>query len=135
MNSYKLVIVTPEKEIMNSNVVKFTSKNVSGEFEILANFEPFISNTIPTVTTIEDDKGKIHRLFTSSGLIKVRDNEVIFCVDSAEWPEEIDVERAKTAKERAEGRLLEKNSENSEIDVLRAKLALARAITRLQLKN
>ena len=37
--------------------------------------------------------------------MKVQNNEVTFCVNSAEWPEEIDEARAMNAKQRAEERL------------------------------
>ena len=58
-------------------------------------------------------------------------NELVFCLDAAETADEIDLDRAKKAKERAEKRL----SDPSKYDVERAKLALARAIIRIDFKN
>ena len=53
---------------------------------------------------------------------------------SSDLPEEIDAERAKAAKERAEKRL-EQKSENRDLDLRRAQLALMRSLTRLELKR
>ena len=49
----------------------------------------------------------------------------------AEWPEDIDVERAKKAEERARKRL---EAKSADIDIARAELALKRALVRKGLK-
>ncbi|HHD2752751.1 TPA: F0F1 ATP synthase subunit epsilon [Clostridium perfringens] len=132
MNKFKLTITTPEKVLISGEVTRVLCKNALGEFEILAGHQPYITATTPTVTRVDDENGESKYLFTSTGLIKVQDNEVTFCVDSAEWPEEIDQARALESKQRAEERLKNKTDE---IDVKRAKLALARAMSRLKLKE
>lgn len=50
----------------------------------------------------------------------------------AEWPDEIDANRAEEARIRAERRLKE---ESGEIDTMRAELALRRALVRLSLRK
>lgn len=131
MDSYKLKILTPEKEMLNENVQSLTCEDSRGKFQILAKHEPTIIITKPTVSIIKDDKGTDKKLFTSTGVIKVYGNEVVFCVDSAEWPQDIDVNRAKRAEERARKRL----SENKDIDVKRAQLALMRAVARIDINK
>ncbi|ELC8442080.1 F0F1 ATP synthase subunit epsilon [Clostridium perfringens] len=132
MNKFKLTITTPERVLISGEVTRVLCKNALGEFEILAGHQPYITATTPTVTRVDDENGESKYLFTSTGLIKVQDNEVTFCVDSAEWPEEIDQARALEAQQRAEERLKNKTDD---IDVRRAKLALARAMSRLKLKE
>ena len=56
--------------------------------------------------------------------------KVILLADTAEHPEEIDVTRAQSAKERAEKRLAERSSD---LDLERAKVALSRAMNRLKI--
>lgn len=131
MNTFKLTIITPEKEIYSGSVKMLKSKNSVGEFEILSNHSSFITSTVPTITTFEDEKKVIHSIFTSVGVMNFKDGELTFCVDVAENAEDIDIERAEKAKERAEQRLSEKN----DIDVERAQIALSRAIVRLQFAN
>ncbi len=43
------------------------------------------------------------------GYITALDNRITIVTDAAEWPDEIDVERAQAAKERAEARLKQEN--------------------------
>ncbi|MDZ5253136.1 F0F1 ATP synthase subunit epsilon [Clostridium sp. LIBA-8841] len=132
MSKFNLTITTPERVLISGEVTRVLCKNALGEFEILAGHQPYITATTPTVTRVDDENGESKYLFTSTGLMKVQDNEVTFCVNSAEWPEEIDQARAMEAKQRAEERL---KKIADETDVKRAKLALARAMSRLKLKE
>jgi F-type H+-transporting ATPase subunit epsilon len=67
--------------------------------------------------------------FVAGGFINVDESGVTVVTDSAEWSDEIDIDRAKEAKERAESRLQEESKEN---DVLRAKVSLNRAVNRIR---
>ncbi|GIM29681.1 ATP synthase epsilon chain [Clostridium polyendosporum] len=131
MNTFKLHIITPTREVYSGDVVKILTRSSEGPFEIYANHISYITNVIPTITKFVDVSGKDHVLFTSTGVVGFSNNELTFCCDAAEWPDEIDVERAQKAKTRAEERL--KNSTN--VDVKRAQMALSRAVTRLDLRN
>lgn len=66
------------------------------------------------------------------GFSRVVGNTVLVVVDSAERPEDIDENRAKEAKRRAEERL---SLQNSRREYYRGKFAMARAMTRLKAKN
>ena len=71
----------------------------------------------------------------SGGFIDVKDSIVIY-TDTAEWKEEIDVERAKKAKEEAEAWLNNTPSGDKKPDeIARAEVALAKAISRLKVAN
>lgn len=129
--TFKLKIVSLNKEVFEDNVEKFFVKTKNGGMEILNSHAPMIASTIPCISRIVDDAGNTTDLFTSKGVLNVMNNEVVFCLDAAETADEIDLERAKKAKERAEKRL----SEPSKYDVERAKLALVRAITRINFKE
>lgn len=71
----------------------------------------------------------MRRAFISGGFAEVSDNRVIVLADAAELAEEIDVLRARAAKERAERRLRERKAD---LDFQRASAALQRAIYRLK---
>jgi F-type H+-transporting ATPase subunit epsilon len=131
MNTFKLTIITPNKEVYSGNVISVNSKNSIGNFQVFANHAPFITTTLPAITTFKDVDGKIHDLFTSTGTMQYRNGQLLFCTDAAEESEDIDVERAEEAKQRAENRL----ADNKDIDVERAQMALLRAITRLEFSN
>lgn len=60
--------------------------------------------------------------------MEVKQNKAIILVDTAEWPDEIDINRANAAKERAEERILRKASQT---EYIQSKAALAKAMARL----
>ena len=111
----KLNIVYPGREVLTEEVVSLSTTEPDGKIEILANYAPTIIATIPTVSTYTTIDGNKKNLFTSSGIVYIKDNK----------------NRAKESLKRAQGRL---NSKESNIDIERAKKAEARAKARLELK-
>jgi F-type H+-transporting ATPase subunit epsilon len=75
-------------------------------------------------------EGVMHHLCVNWGFAEVLPDRVIVLVQSAERAEEIDIERAQRAKQRAEARL--QRFLDPEIDMERAREALRRAIARLE---
>ena len=129
--TFKLKILSLDKVVLEEEVEKVFVKTVGGELEILCNHASIIISTIPCVTVIFDKDGNKIELVTSKGVINMVNNELTFCLGSAELAEEIDLDRARDAKERAEERI----KDSSNYDVERAKLSLARAITRINFKE
>ncbi|WP_454052057.1 F0F1 ATP synthase subunit epsilon [Clostridium sp. Marseille-Q7071] len=129
--SFKLIIMTPDKEFYKGEVVKLNSESSEGRFGILPNHISMASDLVPTITTFQDINDREFHGFTSNGVIKVKNNVVTMLCSVAEWPEDIDEERAKSAKERAEERL--KNKDN--IDIKRAERALRRSLMRLKISS
>ncbi len=126
--SFQLDIVTPEKSFFSGRVDRIIVKGVEGDLAVLKNMAPIITPLAIGRVWIEKD-GKERVAAVVEGYLTVKDNQATIVTDSAEWPEEIDVERAKLAKERAERRLKEKDES---IDTARAEAALRRAINRLE---
>ena len=129
MSTFKLTIVTPEREILSQDVLSFSCESQEGEFEILEGHESSLIVVVPNTIKIKDKNSKTSKIFVSSGLLKVKENQGTLCVDIAQWPKDIDVSRANAARERAEQRLL---SNDRNIDIKRAEAALARAIARIK---
>lgn len=129
--TFKIKILTLGNIIMDNEVEKLFISSDYGKVELLANHAPSIFSTIPSITTIIDAEGEKHSLFTSKGIINVKNNIVTFCCDSAEYKNDIDLERAQRAKERAEKRI----KDHEKYDVNRAKDALKRAEVRIELSK
>lgn len=127
----KLNIVSPGREVLTEEIISLLTTEPNGKIEFLANHAPSIVVAIPTVSVYTTANGDIKKLFTSSGIIYVKDNVINFCCDSFNYPEEIDINRAEEAFKRAEERL---TSKKENVDIERAKRALARANARLQFK-
>ncbi len=128
MEKFEIEIVTPEKKFFKGEVESINLTTLNGKVQILANHIAYVTGLKPGIIKIvENGKEKIASL--SGGFIQFAENKGVILADAAEWPQEIDVERANKAKERAEKRLQSKASED--IDISRAQLALSRALSRI----
>lgn len=127
-NKLHLKITTHEKVVFDSDVDEIYLKGTQGVFGILPGHIPFMSGLEIGVTKVIVN-GNPEYYTTMGGVFQLKDNEALILTQSAEKAEEIDVERAKEAKRRAEERL---EANVGEIDVQRAEIALARASTRLK---
>lgn len=130
-NTFLLKIITPSHEVFNGEVQKVFLRNSDGLFEILANHESMITNTVPSIMKFIDKDGKENELFVSTSIVNINNNELAICSDAAEFESEIDEQRALKAKERAERRLKEPEKYNKQ----RAEAALIRAKERILLKR
>lgn len=129
--TFKLEIVTPHKVVFSDNVTHVRAPGIAGSFGVLANHTPFL--TALGVGAIEVEQGKNEIIFaTSGGYAEVMHNKMTVLVESAEEASEIDVERAKQARDRALKRLQNKNPD---VDLDRAKGALTRALNRLTIAS
>ncbi|MHC1681656.1 MAG: F0F1 ATP synthase subunit epsilon [Clostridiaceae bacterium] len=126
-DKFKLTIVTPDKEFFSGEAEEVIIGEVNGPMAILANHINSVVALKPYITEYIASGTKF-KVFTSSGTAKVINNEVTLVVDACENPEEIDVNRAKEAKTRAEERL----SKHQEVNVKRAEAALLRSVTRIK---
>ncbi len=128
-----LEIVTPSRPILDEKVVSISVPGELGGFQVLYNHAPILSTLNIGVMKIQFADGNTKRYAVSGGTIDVQHNHVVVLAESAESEDEIDVDRAKAALERAKKRLEEKNKEN--VDAMRAHASLSRALNRLKLKG
>jgi len=128
---FQLKIVTPDRSFYSDEVEMVILRGIEGDLAILKNRAPLITPLdIGKIRIVKDGKEKVAAVV--DGYVTVSKNKTTVITDSAEWPEEIDVERAEEAKERAEKRLKEKPEG---LDIDRAEYALKRAINRLEVAN
>ncbi|PIW68929.1 MAG: ATP synthase F1 subunit epsilon [Ignavibacteriales bacterium CG12_big_fil_rev_8_21_14_0_65_30_8] len=130
MAELKLEITTPEKIIFEEEIVSVTVPGSKGGFEVLVNHAPIISTIEIGEIKVVTKNNSIKFFATSGGTIEVENNSVLILSDAIELVEEIDIDRAKDAKARAEKRFFDK--EKKEIDMIRAKAALKRAENRIK---
>jgi len=124
----KLEVVTPEKQVFSDEVQSIIVPAAEGYLGVLPNHAPLISGLKPGIIKYRQE-GKTRLLAISGGFMEVSANKVTILADTAERPEQVDVERAKAARERAEKRLKERPPG---LDVARAEFALQRALARLR---
>ncbi len=125
-----LKVITPARVLFEDEVKSFIvkTKGEVGEFAVLLNHAPMAATVGIGSLVIEMPDGgeKVTSLF--GGYLVVQNNNAVIVTEAAEWPEEIDYERAERAKERAEAML---RGEGTDKD--RAQVALMRALKRMEL--
>lgn len=122
-------IITPEKLLVQEEADMVEATGELGEFGILPGHIKFLTTIgIGEIRYMKD--GKTRHIATSGGFGEVIEDKVTFLVDTAEFSEEIDLERAKIAKDRAES-VLKDMSVEAALDYRIYELALQRAISRI----
>ncbi|PRO65885.1 F0F1 ATP synthase subunit epsilon [Alkalicoccus urumqiensis] len=121
-------VVTPDGSVFDGQVEMVSVRTIDGELGILPNHLPLVTPLSIGAVRLKES-GNVRLIALSGGFMEVRSDEVNILAESAELPSEIDVTRARAAKERAERRLEQAKQDN--IDFRRAELALKRAVNRL----
>src|SRR5580698_5092923 len=126
-DTFKLEIVTPEKKVVDTTAEEVQIPGKNGYLGVLPGHAPLITELSVGEISFHS-QGKEERLAVAWGFAEVLPDKVTILAESAERPAEIDVARARQAKERAEQRLA---SGDSTVDVERALDSLQRAESRL----
>jgi len=125
----KLRLVTPSRLLLDEEVDEFTGPGALGEFGVLPKHISFL--TLLEVGEMSYKQGGERRhLAISGGYAEVLDDVMTVLANAAEYADEIDVDRARNARERAEKKIAELNREEREFAA--AEAALHRALVRLQ---
>ena len=128
---FKLKIVTPDKIFYEGDAIMVELTTTEGQIGVYANHIPLTAIVSPGVLKIHEEGG-VKEAALMSGFIEILPERITIMAEVAEWPDEIDGNRAEEARIRAERRLKE---ESGEIDTMRAELALRRALVRLSLRK
>lgn len=130
-NLLHLKIVTPEKEIFDSQVEIVNVTTPKGEIGVLPNHMNLMSLVIPGELRIKD-KGKEIIMATGTGMIQVADNTAVITIDSAEKAEDINEKMAEEAKKRAEEAMQHTQSDE---EYAIAASTLEKALAKLKVKR
>ena len=113
--TFNLRIISPTRIFFDGDVDMVEMKTTEGEIGVLAGHIPLTAILEPGVLRIKQEEN-VREAALHDGFVEIQN--------------EIDVERAYEAKERAERRI---KSGKAEVDMLRAELALKKALTRIDL--
>jgi F-type H+-transporting ATPase subunit epsilon len=122
-----LKILTPESIVLDESVDSVRLTSTDGQLGILPNHQPLVTPLETGLLWIKQH-GKERVFSVMAGLFKTDGETATVLTEAAEASDQIDVLRAKTALQRAEGRLKDKANA---VDSTRAEMALKRAMTRL----
>lgn len=127
MSGFHLQIVTPDGEFFDGPAERVKVRTINGDVAILAGHIPYVTalGTGEASVTVE---GEVRKAAASGGMLSVTPEGVRVVATTFEWAEDIDLDRAKRAKEKAEERI-RKAQDARELEL--AKVKLSRALVRL----
>ena len=108
-------------------MIEFTT--TEGEIGVFKDHIPLTTVLAPGIVTITEADGA-KKAVVHAGFAEILGEKVTLLAEVAEWPEEIDLERAEAARERAEERI---HNRNDNLDLKRAEFALHKALIRINL--
>ena len=127
MTPFKLKIMTPEKTMFDGETEQIIVRTTVGDVGILNGHEPYCAALgIGQLRVMVD--GQFRRAATSGGIIKVSKEGTTILVQTCEWSDEIDVDRANVAKAEAERRI---KAASDDKQLLLAETKLKRALNRI----
>lgn len=127
-NTFLLKIITPERLFFEGEAEMVEFNTTEGQIGVYKNHVPTTVIINPGILTITQPDGEKEAAL-HAGFVEILQDQVTILAEAVEWPDEIDEDRAKSAKERAERRL---QAKEAGIDEDRAQIALMRALTRIQ---
>ena len=127
MSSFRLQIVTPDGSLFDGKAEALRLRTSEGYVSIRAGHVDYIAALDVGMVTVTKD-GTTRDAACGGGFISVEKGEVRLVATTFEYADEIDVERAESAKKRAEERLAQAQEER---DIALAKAKLSRALNRI----
>ena len=127
--NFELKIITPDRVFYEGEAVMVEFNTTEGEIGIYKHHIPMTVIIKPGILTITEENDETREAALHAGFVEILPDKVTIMAEIIEWPQEIDLDRAEAAKERAEERLSLKTNET---DVARAETALQRAMARIE---
>lgn len=126
---FKVQVITPERTFYEGDVSMVELTTTEGDIGVFRNHIPLTAIIAPGVLKLHE-AGGVKEAALISGFIEILPEKIVIMAEVAEWPDEIDANRAEEARIRAERRLKE---QSGEVDLMRAEQALRRALVRISL--
>ncbi len=124
---FQVEIITPERVFYTGEATMIEFTTTEGDIGVYKNHIPLTAVLSPGIVTITESAGG-KKAAVHSGFAEILGDKVTLLAEIAEWPDEIDKNRAQEAKMRAERRLKVKEAG---LDVKRAEIALKKALVRI----
>lgn len=132
MKEFNLHILEADSAFYEGPCVSLVVPMPDGQYGILANHINMVAAVSIGMVKYTTVDGENHYVAVSDGMIRIEDNDVMMLVESAEDPDEIDMDRATFEVEEGEELL---KSDQGRINYKMASAMVARAINRLRIKS
>jgi len=126
---FNFEVHTPYRPFFSGKVKSIALTLSDGDIGVFAQHSPFTAPVQSCILRIKDENGEERCAFVTDGILEVKDHKTVLMVDTAEWPQEIEMERALEAKKKAEESL---GAAMLKFEIDNAKAKLRRAEFRLK---
>lgn len=133
MATFHLQIVTPDRKAYDAQAERIILRTVTGDVCILSRHIDYVAPLGIGEARVTDEKGNMRRAACAGGMVSVANNVVRVMATTFEWEDEIDLERARAAQEKAQQKLSQMNRDDVKYAVTEAKLK--RALNRILIKG
>lgn len=125
----KVEIISPDRIFFEGDATMVEMVTSEGEVGIYPGHIPMTNIIRPGIIAVYNGE-EVKRAAVHAGFVEILPDRITLLAEIAEWPDEIDLNRAREAEERAKRRL---EGRSADLDTARAELALKRALTRIEL--
>ena len=133
MRTFPLRIGTPDGLLFEGEVERVVCRSITGDLAILAGHCNFCTALGMGEAHVVMEDGSRRDAACIGGMLSVMDGSCHLLATTWEWQEDIDAERASSAKQRAEDKLAKGGLTDQEYKIVHAKLQ--RALVRLSVKS
>ena len=131
--SFALEVVTPERKVLSVPALEAVIPGAEGSFGVLPGHAPFLTRLGVGEMSYRDASGW-HYLTAADGVVEVLPDRVTVIAAISEHAREIDIERARAAKQSAE-EAMRQAAKLSDQDMLLVEVSLKRALMRLRVAD
>ena len=133
MSTFHLKISTPDGIEYEGDVERLRVRMIDGDVCLLARHANYVSAVGAGEAAITLESGEVKEAACIGGMLSMINGEANLIATTFEWKDEIDLERAKRAKEKAEARIAAAKNDKKELMLAEAKLQ--RALVRINVKQ
>lgn len=132
MSTFHLKISTPDGLLFDGEVERLRVRMIDGDVSLLARHMDYVSAVGVGEAAILTADGQTRTAACIGGMLSMIHNEASLIATTFEWADQIDLERARRAKEAAEARIAAANDKQ---EMMLAQAKLQRALVRLSVKK
>lgn len=133
MSTFHLRISTPDGLKFEGEVERLRVRMIDGDVSLLARHTDYVGAVGAGEAAIVTADGKVKCAACIGGMLAMIHNEANLIATTFEWADEIDLDRARRAKEAAEARIAAAKNDDRELMIAQAKLQ--RALVRIGVKH
>lgn len=133
MSTFHLKISTPDGLLFDGEVERVRVRMIDGDVCLLAHHTDYVSAVGAGEASIAVADGQVRKAACIGGMLAMINNEASLIATTFEWAEDIDLDRAKRAREVAQARIAAARNDDRELMLASAKLQ--RALVRINVKQ